>query len=205
MGYIHDVRYILHYVVYYFQYSFGGIVMSNPAQATGLLIGVVLGLIIAAFLIRYMNRDRKWKTEYDEMQQRARGKAFCYAFYTVMILEAILIFVDLFGIRLPMTAAVTHFTLIVIGIVVLACYCIWHDAYVGLNTNMKRYTIIVVVAGAINLLAGIMAIANGTIWMNGQLQTPFINLLCAFMLIAISIVMTAKKAAAEREEAGDDQ
>ena len=179
--------------------------MSNPAQATGLLIGVVFGLIIAAFLIRYMNRDKKWKTEYDEMQQRARGKAFCYAFYTVMILEAVLIFVDLFGIRLPMTAAVTHFTLIVIGIVVLACYCIWHDAYVGLNTNMKRYTIIVVVAGAINLLAGIMAIANGTIWMNGQLQTPFINLLCAFMLIAISIVMTAKKAADEREEAGDDQ
>ena len=205
MDYIHDVRYILHYVVYYFQYRFGGIVMSNPAQATGLLIGVILGLIIAAFLIRYMNRDRKWKTEYDEMQQRARGKAFCYAFYTVMILEAILIFVDLFGIRLPMTAAVTHFTLIVIGIVVLACYCIWHDAYVGLNTNMKRYTIIVVVAGAINLLAGIMAIANGTIWMNGQLQTPFINLLCAFMLIAIGVVMTAKKAADEREEAGDDQ
>ncbi len=169
-----------------------------------LLIGVIAGLVIAALLIRYMNRDKQWKTQYDEMQQQIRGKAYCFAFYTVIILEAVLIFVSLFGLRLPMTGAVMHFTIIVIGVLVLACYCIWHDAYVGLNTNMKRYAIIVIFAGLINLLSGIAAIASGRMILNGQLQTPFINLLCAIMLCVIGIVMLIKKGMDNRDKAGDD-
>lgn len=178
--------------------------MSSAPYAIGLLIGVLFGLVIAALLIRYMNRDKKWKTEYDEMQKQIRGKAYCYAFYTVMILEAVMIFISLFGVRLPMTDAVLHFTIIVIGVLVLAIYCIWHDAYVGLNTNMKRYAIIVIVAGLINLLSGVSAIANGLMVLNGQLQTPFINLLCAIMLCIVGIVMLIKKGVDAKEEAGDD-
>lgn len=176
----------------------------SSAYNFGLMIGVIFGIIIAVLLVRYMNRDKKLKTQYDEMQQKARGKAFCYAFYTVIILEAVLIFVSLFDLRLPMTDAVLHFTVIVIGILVLAGYCIWHDAYIGLNTNMKRYSVIVIAAGAINLLSGIMAIANGSMVADGQLQTPFINLLCAIMLIIVGILMFIKKEIDSGEEEGEE-
>lgn len=178
--------------------------MTSTPYAIGLLIGVIVGVIIAALLVRYMNRDKKLKTQYDEMQQKARGKAFCYAFYTVIILEALLIFTSLFELRLPMTDAVLHFTIIVIGILVLAAYCIWHDAYIGLNTNMKRYAIVLIIAGAINLFSGITAIANGRMVADGQLQTPFINLLCAIMLIIVGILMFIKKEVDSGEEEGEE-
>ena len=108
----------------------------SASYAIGLLIGVIVGLVVAALLIRYMNRDKKWKTRYDEMQQKIRGKAYCYAFYTIMILEAIMIFVSLFEIRLPMTDAVMHFTIIVIGV-------LWNAAMLSCRVQNPPVEIVV--------------------------------------------------------------
>ncbi len=177
--------------------------MLSQAEAMGILIGALVGIILCFFLFKYMNRDKKLKTQYDEMQQKTRGKAFCYSFYTVMIIEALMIFVSLFDLNLPMTDAVVHFTIIVIGVMVLACYCIWNDAYVGLNTNMKRYGVIMLIAGAINLASAIAAIAGGRMLVGGKLQAPFINMLCAIMLIAIALVLLAKKISDAHSGEGD--
>ena len=64
--------------------------MYNSARMIGVTIGIIVGLIVAIFIIRYVNRNKKLTTEYDEMQKQIRGEGYKYAFYTVMILEAVL-------------------------------------------------------------------------------------------------------------------
>ena len=116
--------------------------MYNEARMFGVATGVAVGLVLALVIVRTVNRDRKLRTEYDEMQKLARGQAYKYAFYAVMIYEALVCWLSM-GIELPAEQSVIHFFGIFVGITVQACYCIWKDAYIGLNTNLKRYIILV--------------------------------------------------------------
>ena len=151
--------------------------MYNEARMFGVATGVAVGLVLALIIVRTVNRDRKLRTEYDEMQKLARGQAYKYAFYAVMIYEALVCWLSM-GIELPAEQSVIHFFGIFVGITVQACYCIWKDAYIGLNTNLKRYIILV-----------------------GKFQLQTINLLCGLMFAAIGAVGLAKKLADREEDA----
>jgi len=167
-------------------------------RSIGLAVGVLVGLVLAFFLLRYMNRDHKAKTEYDEMQKSIRNQGYKYGFYTVIIFEALLCLVPSF-VRIPAEPIVVHFLPIFLGITVHACYCIWNGAYVGLNTNMQRYLIVAVVASLINFLSFFMAWKSGSLIVDGVLQAPFVNLLVALMFAIIGIVGLLRKAADSRE------
>ena len=168
-------------------------------RSVGLAIGVAVGLIIALILMRYMNKDHKVRTEYDEMQKNIRNQGYMYGFYTVIIFEALMCLVPSF-VRIPAEPIVIHFVPIFLGITVHASYCIWKDAYIGLNTNMKRYLIVAVVASVINFLAFFMAWKNNSLIVDGVLQAPFVNLLCAVMFAVLGIVGLLRKAADSRTE-----
>ena len=170
-------------------------------RSIGLAVGVLVGLIIALVLLRYMNRDHKARTEYDEMQKAIRNQGYMYAFYTVIIFEGLLCLVPSF-VRIPAEPIVVHFVPIFLGIAVQACYCIWKGAYVGLNTNLKRYMVIAVVASLINFLSFFMAWKSGSLVQGGVLQAPFVNLLCA-LLFAVLGVVGLLRLAADRKEAGE--
>ncbi|MBR6353221.1 MAG: hypothetical protein IKS25_03775 [Oscillospiraceae bacterium] len=170
-------------------------------RSAALAVGVVVGLVIALILLRYMNRDHKVKAEYDEMQKIIRNKGYMLAFYAVMILEALLCLVP-GSLQIPAEPIVLHFLPIFLGITVQACYCIWNGAYVGLNTNMKRYLIVAVAASLINLLAFVMAWKNGGLLVDGVLQAPFVNLLCAVMFAVLGVVGLLRRSV-QREESGE--
>ncbi|MBQ1404532.1 MAG: hypothetical protein IIY85_04535 [Lachnospiraceae bacterium] len=174
--------------------------MYNEARMFGVATGVAVGLVLALIIVRTVNRDRKLRTEYDEMQKLARGQAYKYAFYAVMIYEALVCWLSM-GIELPAEQSVIHFFGIFVGITVQACYCIWKDAYIGLNTNLKRYIILVTVASVLNLLAAFMAWKAGELFVDGKFQLQTINLLCGLMFAAIGAVGLAKKLADREEDA----
>ena len=167
-------------------------------RSVGLIFGVLIGLLIAVILLRFMNRDHRIKTEYDEMQKNIRNKGYRYGFYTVIIFEALLCMVPSF-IQLPAERIVVHFVPIFLGVTVHAGYCIWKGVYVGLNTNMKRYVIVAVVASLINFMSFFMAWKNDSLIADGVLQAPFVNLLCAVMFAVLGVVALLRKAA-DREE-----
>ena len=154
--------------------------MYNSARMIGVTIGIIVGLIIAIFIIRYVNRNKKLTTEYDEMQKQIRGEGYKYAFYSVMILEAVLIFV---------------------GITVQACYCIWKGAYIGQNTNLQRYIILMAVVSVLNFSSAFMAWRAGELFADGKFQAPAVNLLCGLMFAVIGIVGLVKKVTDREEEA----
>ena len=167
-------------------------------RSVGLVVGVVVGLIIAWILLRYMNRDHKAKTEYDEMQKNIRNRGYMYGFYTVIIFEALLALIPSF-VRISAEPIVVHFLPIFFGITVHASYCIWKDAYIGLNTNMKRYLIVAIIASLINFLSFFLAWKGNGLIVDGVLQAPFVNLLCALMFAIIGIVGLLRKTADRRE------
>ena len=167
-------------------------------RSIGLVVGVLVGLIFAWILLRYMNRDHKVKTEYDEMQKKIRNQGYMYGFYTVLIFEAVLCLIPSF-VHVPAEPIVVHFLPIFLGITVQASYCIWKGAYIGLNTNMKRYLIVAIIASLINFLGFYMAWKNDGLIVDGVLQAPFVNLLCALMFAILGIVALLRKAADARE------
>ena len=128
---------------------------GNIYKSAGITIGILVGLILAVALILIANNNRKFKTEYDERQLRVRGDAYRYAFYSVIICEVILLILAIGEFTLPIPDYALHFAGILIGCLVLSGYCIWKDAYWGLNNNRKRYGIILVVAGLLNALPGL--------------------------------------------------
>ena len=169
-------------------------------RSTGLAVGIVVGLIICVFVFRFMNRDKGVRTRYDEKQEIERGKGYKWGFYALAICEAAQALLSTSGIKLPLEAASLHFLAIVIGVMVQVMYCIWHDAYVGLNTNMGRFALVAIVVAGFNFAVAIFAIVNGSMMADGMLKGPFINLLCGLMFVVIGVELLLKKRADAAEE-----
>ena len=160
---------------------------GNIYKSAGITIGILIGLILAVALILIANNNRKFKTEYDERQLRVRGDAYRYAFYSVIICEVILLILAIGEFTLSIPEYVLHFGGILIGCLVLSGYCIWKDAYWGLNNNRKRYGIILVVAGLLNALPLFMTLSSGS----GS-DFPYVNLLTCIMLLVVGVELLLK-------------
>ena len=173
--------------------------MYKGARMAGVTIGIIVGLIIAIFIIRAVNRDRKMTTEYDEMQKLIRGNGYKYAFYAVLIFEAVMCVLTM-GMMLPAEPYVIHFTAIFVGVTVQASYCIWKGAYIGQNTDLKKYVILMAVISVFNLLSAFMAWRSGDLIVDGKLQGPTVNLLCGLMFAVIGAVGLARKMADREDE-----
>ncbi len=161
-------------------------------KAAGLVTGIIVGLIICVILLKFMNRNRKMKTEYDERQKAARGMAYMYAFWSVMIATAIIMVLDSAGIVLASSFTKGAF-IIYVGIIVHISYSIFNDAYYGINTNKKRFVIVCLIAGLCNLLAVIGSIKGGVLIQDGIISDAGTNLLCVIMLFTMAIELIIKE------------
>ena len=161
-------------------------------KGTGYAVGIIVGIVITLFLIRIWNKDGKMKTRYDEMQEKARGKAYMYGFWTIMSCEAILVVLVSTDIRLPFDQVALHIIPILIGITVQASYSIWNGAYMGMNTNIKRFAVISTVVALVNILCAVGAIAGGGMMKEGVFEFPIINLFIGVMFVLIAGECLAK-------------
>ena len=172
---------------------------GNIYKSAGVAVGIVIGLIVAIALILIANNNRKFKTEYDERQLKVRGDAYRYAFYTVMIWEVILFVLAIGEFTLPLPDYVLHFAGLMVGIMVLSGYCIWRDAYWGLNNNRKRYGIILVVAGLLNAIPLFGVLKNSE-----DEPFPYVNLLVCVMLLVVGVELLVKHLLDKRAEDAED-
>ena len=173
---------------------------GNIYKSAGVAVGIVVGLILAVALILISNNNRKFKSEYDERQLKVRGDAYRYAFYTVVVWEVIL-FVMAFGeFTLPVPEYVLHFAGILAGVLVLSGYCIWRDAYWGLNNNRKRYGIILVIAGLLNAIP-----LFGALTPSEGFDFPYVNLLTCVMLVVTGVELLLKHLLDKRAEKAEDE
>ena len=149
------------------------------------IFGIIFGILTTLIIIKSFNKDGKVRTKYDERQLRARGEAYKYGFFATAI--ACFIFMILQTTNLAnIFGYSSYFTAVIIGIITQFSYAIFHDAYIGLNTNMKKYLIFMSVVAIINLAAGILPAIHGELLEDGQLGTSFINLLCGGMFLILA-------------------
>ena len=154
--------------------------------------GILTGIIICIIVFKLVNKDGNAKTKYDEMQERIRGKAYMYGFWAMLACEAIMLIVDTGDVKLPVEPYITHITVILIGALVQTSYSIWNDAYVGLNTNMRRFAIISILVSLLNFLIAGAAIASSRMLVDGVFQSPLANLLCGLLFCIIGIELFIK-------------
>ena len=165
----------------------------------GWITGIIVGIILVIILIKVINKDGALRTKYDERQQIARGKANMYGFYTCLIACAVMLFLNTGNFGAEKLGYAGFFIPIMAGLVGQVSYSIFKDAYVGLNTNMTRFIIIMAAIGAFNLFFGIMAAVNGELIVDGQFKGPIINLLCGILFVIIFAELVIKKAIDARE------
>ena len=163
----------------------------NIGKAVGLATGIIVGLICCFFVFKYMNKDKKLLTKYDERQQAARGRAYMYGFWAVMIATAVVIIAETAGI-FPVAALTRGFFIIFVGIIVQVSYSIFNDAYYGINTNKKRFMIVCIIAGLCNLLGVIGSIKGGNFIEDGVLTDAGTNLLCVILMFTVAVELLIK-------------
>ncbi|MCR5651393.1 MAG: hypothetical protein K6F86_09465 [Lachnospiraceae bacterium] len=175
-------------------------------RASGMAAGLVAGLIICVILFRYMNKDKKILTKYDERQEMARGRAYKYGFWASMATAAVVMITDVAEISLA-SSFTKYFFIMFVGILVQVTYSIFNDAYLGINTNKKRLMIICIIAGLCNLLGVVGNIKGGTFIVNGVVSDAGTNLLCCILMVVIGIELLIKDSMdrkhATAEESGD--
>ena len=161
-------------------------------RAAGMAVGMGVGILIAIILIKFFNRNKSLTTQYDERQKMIRGEAYKYAFYTLVIYEGILC-VILTGRSLPVDPFVLHFGGIALGVAVQAGYSIWNGAYIGQNTNIRRFIITMILISVFNLVIGIMSWRDGFMIVDGVLQSTSVNLMFAVLFGILGIVGLIRK------------
>ena len=164
----------------------------NIAKSSGVVFGILLGLIVVGFLFRLANSNHKMRTEYDERQLVIRGNAYRLAFYTILIYEVAMMVLEIGGITIPVNGYLIHFCGIVLGCMVLASYCIWKDVYWGLNNNRKRYAFVIIGVALINAVPVAASIKGGSFIKDGRLGESGVNLICLIMLGVLGIELLAK-------------
>ncbi len=174
-------------------------------SSVSMLAGILVGLIIAVFLLKLLNKNRRAKTEYDERQEQIRGRGYRYAFYTMVIYEAIMLCLSVGGfLNIPVEQYNFHAAGIFIGGIVLCVYTIWNDAYWGRNNDMRRYIVILTVFFALNVFPVIATIRSGIVLVNGYWDFPFVNLFCSIALAILAVTAFIKgridKSAEEEDE-----
>lgn len=164
-------------------------------SSIGFAVGLMVGLVIVVLLLKYSNKDKKLMTEYDERQRAVRGKAYRYAFYAELFAQAILMWIFMTGIDLPIEDYALLFIAVIIGCIVLAAYCIWNDVYWGLNNDRKRYHIIFIIAIILNILPVLGAVKSGRLFENGKIGMPMLNIVVLIMMAVVYVLLLAKKIA----------
>ncbi len=172
--------------------------------SAALLLGLIVGLVIAAVLLKVANTNHRMKTEYDERQQLIRGKGYMYAFYTVVFYQVLMIILAAGEIELPLERYAQECVGLILGCIVLCAYCIWNDVYWGLNNNKKTYCIIFVLGIILNLFPIVGQAMNGTLIENGKIGMPILNILVLIMMAVVGIELLIKKAVDGRNTEQED-
>ena len=168
----------------------------NFGLLTGVLVGALVGLGMIALLFRLKIMD----LTFDERQERARGQAYKYGFWTLMTCLLLYGFSDMV---LGRWCDVIVGVMLCAGValVMFASVCIVKDAYLSLKEKPRTIMILLTVVGSLNLAIGIMNWKNGRVVQDGILTFGAANGICGIMVLVILAVYVVNHLLAKREDA----
>ena len=175
----------------------------NAVASYGMVFGLMIGLVIAVILLKFANKDHRFKTQYDERQESIKGRGYKYSFYTLACLEAALAILEVGDISFGIERYLVHFIVLLISFAVLCVHSIWNGTYWGLNNNRKRYIIVFAVCAALNMIPLIGLFRGEGLTADGKLGAPIVNIMVLIMMAILAIELIIKEALDRREKEED--
>ncbi len=175
----------------------------NNNWSISVILGTLLGIVLVTFLAAFSQKDETMKQQYDERQELVRGRGFKYAFFAMLIWNALFYILKTADIH-ALYAISMEFVCIVgimLGTGIYAVYCIWNDAYFALNQTAVPLMVMLSVFGIINLVFGIRYVMYNPIFQEGTFDIRVTNLLAGMLTLVIFAVMLIKKLRTDREDA----
>lgn len=167
----------------------------HAGAALGIGVGILAGLFVLALLFKKKVLDM----HFDERQERARGKAFQYGFFTLLITAYGYGISDvMFGRWCDVLTGVT--LCVAAGLCVFAVTCILKDAYLSLREKPRTVMTMFALLSAVNLGFGGMYAVSGGLVENGVLTFRAVNPIIGFTTLVILIVYIVNYLLDSREE-----
>ena len=161
----------------------------------GLTVGLAVGIGVVVLLFRKKVLDMT----FDERQERARGKAFQYGFFTLAGCIVAYGLLDSAGFRWCDTLTGCIICLCM-GLTVFAVTCILNDAYLSLKEQPGKVVTALVVTAFVNLAIGAVYLIHGKLVEDGILTIRSVNLICGIMVLVVLVVYAVTRLLARREE-----
>ncbi|MCR5824135.1 MAG: hypothetical protein K6G60_06880 [Lachnospiraceae bacterium] len=180
-------------------YSFKIMADTSRFAAVSLIAGVAVGILLVVIVATLAIKSNAPVKKYDERQIAMQGKAYKYAFITMVI------YFGLFAVVSTLSSLPTLFTLpfsadilvmlgVLTGAMVFAVTAIIHDAYFRLDENQGFIIILFVITSLINIAIGVVHIVNGDHAGDGVINMLNSgNLLCGAALLVLPISIMVKK------------
>lgn len=165
----------------------------------GIVCGVAIGLILIMFLLKWTKKDGSSRCKFDERQQLVRGRGFKYAFFSLVICNAVYAAADTVMEDKLMDVPMGICSCVVISVGVYACYCIWNEGYFALNESPKRVLVAFILIALLNFAVFARSVIRNGIFENGVLSTGCMNLLCGVLFLVIFAVLLLKQMQNRRE------
>ena len=165
----------------------------------GLLAGVLVGALVGVGIVALLFKLKVMDLTFDERQERARGQAYKYGFWTMMACLLLYGFSDMVlgrwcdvitGVMLCAAPA----------LMVFASVCIVKDAYLSLKEKPRKIMMLLTVIAALNLGIGGMNLKCGQVVKDGVLTYGAVNGICGLMLLVILVIYIVHYLLAKRED-----
>lgn len=166
----------------------------------GMILGIVTALLLAAIIGLVFRKRRIGKNEYDERQKAAQGKAYKWAFFTLLGYLALWGLFDLYTGVKWCDVYTGAFIGVCISVLVFALICIREDAYVSYKEKGKSVYLILGVIGLANLLIPLPNLGKAGYFVeDGMLTVHTVNLLIGAMMLIILAAMAVKELSDKRK------
>lgn len=153
----------------------------------GLLLGLAVGITAGLAVLMVLFKKNVLDLHFDERQERARGKAYQYGFFTLTAAMLVLGGIDAAGFHwCDLMAGMT--ICICAAMLVFAATAIWKDAYLGLYETPWKVVTLFAVLSVFNLSIGAAKLMNGGLVECGVLTFRATNLMVGMLLLVILAV-----------------
>ena len=169
-------------------------------HSVGYLFGLVVGVLVGVGIIALLFKLKVMDLTFDERQERARGQAYKYGFWTLLSCLLLYGFADMALGR--WCDVITGVMLCLAGaLVVFASVCIVKDAYLSLKEKPRKIMTLLAVVSVLNLAIGVMNWKGGRVVESGVLTYGAVNGICGVITLTILVVYVVKYLLAKREGA----
>lgn len=163
-----------------------------------------IAVFVVIILIKYVLGRKNYRfggCNYDERQLLARGKAYKYGYFSLLLCTMLIAISDI-----KMLFSVSGFFIgICISIFIFAIVCIKEDAYMSLTENAKGINLMFALIALINLASSVPALSDKKLLLDhGVLSVRCMNLTCAILFTLILVVFNAKLIYDKKQEKDDD-